>query len=236
MRANINLQNVDCMRFMRDVPDNYYELAIVDLEYNIGASRPSKKPNIVKQKNGNNLFVNPNKYTPKDWDFKLSTPAYFNLLFLKSKKQIIWGGNYYGLRGGYLVWDKLNGNCDQFDCEMAWVSGSKRLDLVYFLWSGMFQGSYCGRDIRKALVQQGDKRLNEKRIHPTQKPVALYKWLLKNYANEGDKILDTHGGSMSIAIACWDMGFDLDLCELDEDYYKAGVERFNNHKAQLQLF
>jgi len=117
----------------------------------------------------------------------------------------------------FVVWDKQNtGNFA--DCELAWTSFTSATKLYKFMWNGMLQGNMKEKEIR---------------IHPTQKPVALYKWLLNNYAKDGDKILDTHGGSMSIAIACWDM---LDLCELDKDYYDAGVKRFNNFKAQGLLF
>lgn len=233
----ITLTNEDNMELMARYPDNYFDFAIVDLEYGIGASKPKKKPEFVKQKNGNKLRVkNTNNYTPKDWDFKLSSEYFLNELFRISKNQIIFGGNYYGLKGGYLVWDKLNGESDQFGCELAWLSFTNRTDIVYFMWQGMFQGKYCGQDIKKALIQQGNKLLNEKRIHPTQKPVALYKWILDKYAKQGDKILDTHLGSGSIAIACHDYGFELTACELDKEYYDKSIERIKNHTAQQKLF
>lgn len=148
------------------------------------------------------------------------------------------GCNYYDypMAGGRIVWDKLNGSSDQFDCEIAYNSFNKRTDIVYFMWCGMFQGVYCGKDIRKALVQQGNKALNEHRIHPTQKPVALYKWLLTNYAKPGDKILDTHLGSGSICIACHDLGFELTGIELDNDYYEAAKKRIMDHQLQGKLF
>lgn len=225
----ITLTNECNMELMKRFPDNYFDLAIVDLEYGIGASKPSIKPNTVKQKNGQTLSVKQNNYKHKEWDFKKSSPEYFKELFRVSKKQIIWGGNYYGLEGGYLVWDKLNGNTDQFDCELAWLSFSQRTDLVYFMWSGMFHGEKCSQDIREALRQKGDKSQNQKRIHPTEKPIELYKWLLSKYAKQGDKILDTHLGSMSIAIACHDMGFELTGCELDESYFNDGVKRLKTH-------
>ena len=234
--GDIKLYNCDCMELMKETPDKYYDLAIVDLEYNIGASKPSKKPCTVKQKNGNILAVKTPKYTPKDWDFKKSSPEYFEQLFRVSKKQIIWGGNYYGLEGGYIVWDKLNGDSDQFGCEMAWLSFTKRTDIFYYMWSGMFQGVYCGKDLQRAIAQQGNKQLNEQRIHPTQKPIKLYKWLLKNYAKQGDKILDTHFGSLSIGIACHDLHFDLTACELDTEYYEKAKQRLINHQRQLTIF
>ena len=187
----ITITNEDNMALMARYPDKYFDLAIVDLEYGIGASKPSKKNSSAKQKNGSKLPIKQAEYIHKDWDLKLSSDLYLNELFRVSKEQIIFGGNYYGLTGGYLVWDKLNGECDQFGCELAWKSFDKRTDIVYFLWAGMMQGIYCGKDVRKAIVQQGNKQLNEKRIHPTQKPVKLYEWLLMNYAKPGDTILDT---------------------------------------------
>ena len=125
---------------------------------------------------------------------------------------------------------------DQFDCEIAYNSINNRTDIVYYMWAGMFQGIYCGKDVRKAIIQQGNKRLNEVRIHPTQKPVALYKWILSNYANPGDKILDTHLGSGSICIACDNLGFEMTGIELDTDYYEAAKKRLINHQSQQKLF
>lgn len=232
MPSNLDLRNCDNMEVMAQFPDKYFELAIVDIEYNIGASKPSIKPSVVKQKNGSILHVKQPNYTPKDWDYKQSSQQYFDELFRVSKNQIIWGANYYGFAGGMIIWDKLNGENDQMGCEIAYCSLNQRCDIVYYLWSGMMQGVYCGKDIRKALIQQGNKKLNEKRIHVTQKPVALYKWLLQNYAKQGDKILDTHLGSASIAIACYDLGFDLTGCELDKDYFDAAMKRIENHKKQ----
>jgi site-specific DNA-methyltransferase (adenine-specific) len=229
--------NIDCMEGMAKYPDKYFELAICDPPYGIGADKQSIKPILVKQKNGTTLKVkNTNQYTQKNWDSTIPTDKYFNELKRVSKNQIIWGANYFGLIGGYLVWDKLNGDSDQFDCEIAYNSFNNRTDLIYFMWQGMFQGVYCGRDIRKALIQQGNKQLNEKRLHPTQKPVALYKWLLDKYAKEGDKILDTHLGSGSSRIAAYDYGFDFIGFELDKDYFEAQEKRFKNHISQQKLF
>ena len=143
------------------------------------------------------------------------TDEYFEQLFRVSKNQIIWGGNYFGLPATRCViaWDKVAHMDTMADFEMAWTSF----------------------DLNAKIVQELNKSDNGK-IHPTQKPVALYKWLLQNYAKPGDKILDTHLGSMSIAIACFDLGFDLTGTELDKDYYDAGVARFERHRAQGQLF
>ena len=238
------------MELMARYHDNYFDLAIVDLEFGIGASKPSVKPNTVTQKNGTKLNVKQANYTPKHWDFQLSSAEYLTELFRVSKNQIIKGGNYYGLKGGYLVWNKINGESDQFDCELLWTSFSQRTDNFYFMWSGMFQGTYCGKDLRKALIQQGNKKLNEKRIHPTQTPVLVYKYLLDKYANVKTlniehklllasrpiRILDTHLGSGSIAIACHDYGFELTACELDSEYYDKSIERIKNHVSQQKLF
>lgn len=231
---NLIITNEDNLDLMSRYPDNYFDLAIVDLEYCIGASKPSDKSGFVKQKNGAKLFVKQPDYTPKDWDFKKSSPEYFKELFRVSKKQIVKGGNYYGLSGGYLVWNKLNGISDQFDCELFWLSFTQRTDNFYYLWSGMMQGIYCGKDIKKALIQQGNKKLNEVRIHPTQTPIPVYKYLLSKYAESGDKILDTHLGSGSIAIACYDFGFELTACEVDKEYYQNTIKRITNHISTHQ--
>lgn len=231
----ITITNEDNMELMSRYPDNYFDLAIVDLEFGIGASKPSKKPNKAKQKNGTTLKIKPSNYKPKDWDFQLSSPDYLQELFRVSKKQMIKGGNYYGLTGGYLVWDKLNGKSDQFGCELIWLSWTKRTDIVYYLWSGMFQGENVSKDPRKALIQIGNKKDNEKRIHPTQTPVKLYDWILNNYATKGDKILDTHLGSGSLAIACHNNGFELTACEIDEDYYSDTISRVNNRVKSKTL-
>ena len=224
------------MEGMKRFSDKLFDLAVVDLEYGIGASKPSVKPCQVVQKNGNKLFVNSNKHKPKEWDFKMSLPCYFDELFRISKNQIIWGGFYYGLAGGGIVWDKLNGESDQFDCEIAFQSFNKRTDLVYYMWSGMFQGEYCGRDIRRALKQQGDKRLNEERIHPTQKPVKLYDWIYKNYLPQGGKVIDTHLGSGSNRIAADKSGnIDFYGWEIDKDYFDAHEKRWRDYKSQIRI-
>jgi len=157
----------------------------------------------------------------KNWDNEIPKKEYFNELFRVSKNQIIWGGNYFiqHLKNTrcFIFWDKKNGDNFMSDGELAWTS---------------FNSSV--RRYQYNHIQEYNAGIE--RIHPTQKPVALYKWLLKNYANEGDKILDTHLGSGSIAIACHDLGFDLTACELDTDYYNAAMKRIEDHKKQLQLF
>jgi site-specific DNA-methyltransferase (adenine-specific) len=160
---------------------------------------------------GNSVF---NK-DDKKWDDTVPTDNYFKELFRISKNQIIWGGNYFNLPCSqyFAIWDKGETMYarDFAEVEYAWVRKG-------------------GTRIYKKSPNQPD------RIHPTQKPVKLYEWLLMNYAKEGDKILDTHGGSMSIALACHNLGFDLTLCELDPDYYKAGLKRLKQHQQQLTIF
>jgi site-specific DNA-methyltransferase (adenine-specific) len=160
---------------------------------------------------GNSVF---NK-DDKKWDNSIPTNEYFDELFRVSKNQIIWGGNYFPLPQSqyFAIWDKgetMYGR-DFAECEYAWVSKG-------------------GTRIYKKNPNQPE------RIHPTQKPVALYKWLLDKYAKANDKILDTHLGSMSIALACHDYGFELVGCELDAEYYAKGIERVKNHVAQQKLF
>jgi len=235
---SILLLHTDNMDFMRDLGDNFFDLAMPDLEYGIGASKPSTKSGRAQQPNGTYRPVKQAKYKHKDWDDQRSPPEYFDELFRVSKNQIIWGANYYpNLVGGRIVWDKIVANgADQYGCEIAYQSFSNRMDIVYYMFSGMMQGVYCGKDRVKALKQQGNKKLNEKRIHPTQKPVKLYEWLLMEYAKPGEKILDTHGGSMSLALAVNklnvidNMNLTLVVCEKDIDYFTDGQKRYNDLK------
>ena len=233
----ISLYNCDNMELMKQTPDNYFDLAIVDPPYgiNVGKMAYTQEDNRrAIQSNGTSLKVKKLKYKHKEWDNSAPDDKYFNELFRVSKNQIIWGVNYMPivLSGGRIVWNKLNGDNSFSDAEIAYCSLQQKVSVFDFLWSGMIQGL----DAVNGRVQQGNKKLNEKRIHPTQKPVPLYKWLLLKYAKPNDKILDTHLGSMSIAIACHYMGFELTGCELDKDYFDAGVQRVKKHVSQLSLF
>lgn len=157
------------------------------------------------------------KHEKSDWDNLIPSIEYFNQLKRVSKEQIIWGGNYFGLPAsqGFIVWDKVQPeNFSSSMCEFAWLSMQTPAKIY-----------------KKHVVTAEPNK-----IHPTQKPRELYRWLLKNYAKQGDKILDTHLGSGSIAIACYDMGFDLTGYEIDKEYYDAAVKRLENHKKQLTLF
>lgn len=220
--------NEDRMLFLSRFPDGFFDLVIDDPTYGIGADKPSKKPDTVKQRNGTLLSVKQSIYTNTEWDNEPPPPEYFRELKRVSKAQIIWGVNYfdYPLPGGRIVWDKLNGMTDQFDCEIAYCSLNRRTDRFYCMWNGMIQGRYCGKVLNKALIQKGNKRKNESRIHPCQKPVLLYNYLLNTYAKTGHKICDPHMGSQSSRIAAYIGGFDYWGCEADTSFFDSGCERF----------
>lgn len=216
----INLHHGDCMDAMREMEDNAFELAIVDPPYGIGADE--KNNGKTSNKHGETSLAKFTTYKKTKWDDNIPPQEYFDELKRVSKKQIIWGCNYFNLNGGgRLFWDKGVTMPTYSRGELAYLSFKNSIDYYKFDWHGMIQGNMKNKEVR---------------IHPTQKPVALYKWLLLNYAKEGDRILDTHLGSGSIAIACHDLKFDLEGYELDEDYYKAACKRYDDHAAQGQLF
>jgi len=208
----INLTNEDNMKLMARYPDNYFELAIVDPPYGIGGG--TKKTGGLSKKNSMTKFKKQNK--TKGWDDEIPTDKYFTELFRVSKNQIIWGGNYFldNLNSSrcFVVWDK-----------MTYVPTMTQIELAYTSFNE-----------HSKLIKINSNQLD--RTHPTQKPVKLYEWLLMNYAKEGGKILDTHLGSGSIAIACHNLGFDLVGCELDKEYYEAACKRLKQHQAQLTMF
>lgn len=205
----INFHNCDCMEFMRSLPDEAYDLAIVDPPYGIGRDGAQK----TTSKHGGRKA-----HSFKGWDNCAPDKEYFYQLFRVSVNQIIWGANYFTPylppKMGWIFWDKGQRICNS-DGELAFSSFDRALRVAEYN--------------RVELLKEGT-------IHPTQKPAVLYRWLLTNYAKQGNKILDTHGGSGSIAIACHDLKFDLDICELDKDYFEAMQKRFNNHISQLTIF
>jgi len=211
MPSEIKLFNQDCMEAMKQMPNKAFDLAIVDPPYglNMAKERPRKDGRFAHNK-------------PRTWDENIPDQSYFNDIYRVSKNQIIWGGNYYGLppTQGFIFWYKHNPVDNFSDGEYAWTSFQRPAKCFNFRYYGNLEGHTSAPD----------------KIHISQKPIALYKWLLKNYAKEGDKILDTHLGSGSIAIACYDMGFDLTGYEIDKEYYDAAVKRLENHKKQLTLF
>jgi site-specific DNA-methyltransferase (adenine-specific) len=214
------IYNTDCLAAMREMPDNAFDLAIVDPPYGINAANLFSGE---KRKSGNGAAMK-SSFAKKDWDESVPNDEYFFQLFRVSKNQIIWGANYFKNMPpsmGYIVWDKNNGTTKFSDCELAYTSFSVAIRKYTYTWNGMIQG---------------DMKNKENRIHPTQKPIALYKWLLQNYAKPGDTILDTHLGSGSSRIAAYDMGFDFVGYELDTEYFEASDRRFKNHISNLQLF
>jgi len=206
--------NCDNMELMKLIPDNYIDLAVVDPPYGIG----------INGQVGGGKLAKVSIYKKKNWDNKIPNKEYFQQLFRISKKQIIWGGNYM-IENLYntpcfIIWDKNNtGNFA--DAELAWTSFKSSTRIFKFTWNGMLQENMKNK---------------EKRIHETQKPVDLYRWILQNYAKPNDIIFDSHVGSASSLIACHEEGFKYIACELDEDYYRDSCKRLETHLSQLKLF
>jgi len=224
----ITITNEDNMALMACYPDNYFDLAIVDPPYFYGPEKRRYYGNEV-----NKLNIKRIDYKPLENSWEIPSEEYFKELFRVSKNQIIWGCNYYAKyipEVGRIVWDKVNGESSFSDAEIASSSLHDSVRLFRFMWNGMLQGS--GFDGK----MNGDKKKNQKKIHPTQKPIELYKWCLDKYAKPNDKILDTHLGSGSIAIAAHDYGFELIACEKDEHYYNSAIKRIKNHVGQQKLF
>jgi len=206
----IDLHNQDCLEAMKQMKDNQFDLAIVDPPYGIGRSKGigKRKKEVVYT-----------KYEDKKWDNDIPTKEYFEELKRVSKNQIIWGANYFGIPFSKMViWDKKIGDNDFAMAEIASHSFTSSTKICSF---------FCG-------ANRNGK--NTTRIHPTQKPVKLYEWLLDKYAKEGDKILDTHLGSGSIALACHNRGFDLTAFEIDKEYFDAAKKRLKTHQQQLTMF
>lgn len=224
---------MDCMQGMKEFPDKYFDLAIVDPPYGRKEHGGINRSGYVRQKNGSKIFVKDGKYGNRNWDNEPPSEEYFNELIRVSKNQIIWGCNYfdYPLIGGRIIWDKCNDGSDQSDAEIAYCSMNDRVDVFRYMWRGMFQG----KSVSEGTTQQGNKKLNEKRIHPTQKPVVLYEWLLNRYAKPNDIILDTHVGSASSLIACYNTNHKFVGFELDEYYYKVSKQRLDAEMAQMRL-
>jgi site-specific DNA-methyltransferase (adenine-specific) len=205
------IHNIDCLEYLKTVPNKFFDLAIVDPPYGIGANKMTLGNGKKKIYRGLN-----------DWDKMIPNEAYFSELFRVSKNQIIWGGNYMTEflppTSAWLFWDKMTGLNDFADGELAWTSFGGALRKITKQWLG-------------ANAKDGQER-----IHPTQKPIYLYSYIINKYAKQGDKILDTHMGSQSSRIAAYDMGFDYWGTELDKDYFHAGNKRFELFKSQGKLF
>jgi site-specific DNA-methyltransferase (adenine-specific) len=218
MEINSIVFNEDCIAGMKRYPDKYFDLAICDPPYGIGEDGASNHSRVKLAK--------PKLYTPKDWDKQPPSDEYFSDLIRVSKNQIIWGANHFISKIPYdsscwVVWDKNNGDNDFADCELAWTSFNSAVRKFKFTWAGMLQEDMKNKEIR---------------VHPTQKPVALYKWLLDKYAKAGDKILDPNVGSGSSRVACSEYGFDYTGFEIDKEYFEAQEKRYKDYKAQMKLF
>lgn len=222
----IDYRNVDCMELLKELDDKSIDLAIVDPPYFDG---PNKRKFYGRKISP--IGVKRNYDVIEKWE--VPDRKYFDELMRVSKNQIVWGCNYfdYEFGSGRIIWDKCNGDNDFSDCEIAYCSIHDSTRLIRYMWAGMFQG----KSILEGHIQQGNKKLNEKRIHPTQKPVLLYKWILDKYAKEGFRILDTHTGSGSILIACYDMNFDIVASELDKEMFERSKKRLELHTNQIRM-
>jgi len=228
MYENPGLYNADCMEAMKEFPDSFFDLAIVDPPYGIGCMSMNYTKSGAIRTHGYAAANRRDYRKHAEWDVKPGK-EYFEELFRVSKNQIVWGGNYFAdmlpPSKSFVVWDKRvydNMKNDFSDCEYAWMSNGMGVARIYrFIWNGMLQGN------------MKDK---EDRFHPTQKPVSLYSWLLTNYAEKGFKILDTHAGSASSLIACHRAGYDAWGFEIDREYYEKATERLQAEKAQVTIF
>jgi len=223
----INLYNKDCMEVMKDMSDNQFDLAIVDPPYGIGADVAQNKAaeNRKKAKGKNKSGRGWKEYKKTNWDNAIPTNEFFIELLRVSKRQIIWGGNYFSylwqFSNSFIIWNKQQREFSLADGELAWYSKTNKAMRIF--------------DFSRGGALANNKN-NGGRLHPTQKPVKLYEWLLMKYAKEGDTILDTHLGSGSIGIACHNLGFDLTGYEIDKEYFEAANKRIEEHKAQTRLF
>lgn len=213
--------NADCLAAMREMPDNAFDLAVVDPVYG-GVKQGGYMKNAGQTRTEGYKTV----YHAALWQQEKTGKEYFDELFRISKNQVIWGGNYFQKvinrdSQCWLVWDKQNDNSDYADCELAWTSYNSATRIFRFTWDGF---------------RQQDMKHKEKRIHPTQKPVALYAWIFRMFAKPGMKILDTHLGSGSSRLAAWDAGLDFTGYEIDKVYYDLQEKRFQDFIAQGNLF
>ncbi len=221
----IDITNEDNMDLMKRYPDNYFDLAIVDPPYGIDADNKNNGKNSDRHEKTSKAKIN--SYKKTNWDNAIPDDAYFEELKRVSKKQIIWGANFFNLQGGMLYWHKNVTMPTYSTGELAYLSWLNKIDFVSITWHGMLQY---------------DMKNKEERIHPTQKPIQLYSWLLQSYAKEGDKILDTHIGSGSIALAVDNankidkMNLTLIGCELDKDYFDATTKRIKEQTSWQCLF
>ena len=208
---------MDCMDFMRQIPDNYFSLSVVDPPYGIGADLKNSKRELKSKKSA----AISSDFGGQIWDSAIPTEEYFAELKRISKKQIIWGANYFGLVGGMLYWHKNVTMPTYSTGELAWLSWLQKIDFVDITWHGMLQHNMKDKEIR---------------LHPTQKPVKLYEWIYHTYLPDGGKVIDTHLGSGSNRIAADKAGnIDFYATEIDPDYFADQEKRFRQYKSQLTL-
>jgi site-specific DNA-methyltransferase (adenine-specific) len=213
--------NIDCKVGMKSFPDGYFDLAVVDPPYGHG-------DNLIRKGNTRGKIARPNNFHPFD-NSKSPDPEYFKELIRVSKHQIIWGANHFADKFNaasscWIIWDKETTG-DFADCELAYTSFGTACRRFRYMWNGMHQGGFGG-----------NTKLNEKRIHPTQKPVVLYDWIYKNYLPQGGKVIDTHLGSGSNRIAAYKAGnIDFTAYEIDPEYFESQEKRFQQFKSQLRM-
>lgn len=221
--------NIDCMVAMKQIPDKYFDLAVVDPPYGIGEGGQKSASRGKQVASGKNTKSSAKGYAKAYHTFDDSESPdkeYFEELMRVSKNQIIWGANHFISKIPFdshcwLVWDKKNDANDFADCELAYTSFKSAVRVFRYKWNGMIQENMKNKEFR---------------IHPTQKPVALYEWILSKYAKKGDKIIDTHLGPGSSRIACHNLGLDFVGFEIDKEYFDKQEERYNAHASQLSLF
>lgn len=215
--------NADCMEILPHIPDKYFDIAIVDPPYFSG---PEKRRYYGSNRSTTNVA---RVYYQPMSNWHVPTAEYFDNLFRISKHQIIWGVNYYDYifpSSGRIVWDKCNGKSTFSDCEIAYCSLHDSVRMFRYMWNGMMQG----KSIDEGHIMQGNKKLNEKRIHPTQKPIMLYDWIIQKYVHDDWKIIDTHVGSASSLIACETHGIEYFGIEIDPEMYKLSLQRLVNFR------
>lgn len=221
--------NMNCMDGMAQFPDGYFDLAVVDPPYFSG---PEKRGFYGRR--GGGILRHRVDYEISKEAWEIPDEQYFEELFRVAKRYIVWGCNYfqYNFAPGRIVWDKCNSGSSFSDCELAATNIHNSVRLFRYMWNGMMQG----KSIAEGYIAQGNKQKNEMRIHPTQKPVALYDWIFQKYAEPGFKVIDTHLGSESSRIAAYEAGIDFIGFELDPAIYEKGEQRFAEYTAQQSLF
>lgn len=259
LAENIIAFNCGNLALMKNVENIFFDVAVVDPEYGIGESSKNHKSRntAIKQKNGAKLKAKDPVYTKKDWDNKPPDDLFFSEIVRVSQDQVIFGANYFTQivgevfkpprrdnysefisqhSTGWIIWDKVNGTNDFSDCELIYTTFDFPTFVVYYMWNGMMQGEEVSRDFNKANRQIGDKSLNEKRLHPTQKPIKIYKWLFRELNLFGLKVLDTNLGVGSIIIAAYDANCFFIGCDTEEEYFNSTVKRVTPYLRQKSLF